>query len=556
MNAAELSRFLVENSPDALSHHDLNGVFLWASPECLAVFGRAPEELLGRSLFELVAHGDAEPTRARWDEAIAAGRRGALRLPLRHTEEGAARWAEVRLRVAPRSAHAPESVEPTASVVCSSSDVTEDVERERALEARLERAELAERHRDYLVDMTPGMVWVAPISADRKRYHSTYMSPYLFNVTGYTREEWLGTPNMLWTIIHPDDEARIREATARKMADGTPVPAYRIRGKNGRILWLQSFSHVEHDAGGEPIRMYGLTLDVTIYKEAELERAEAAERMRVLKERLDILLSALPGVVWETWDPGQTSAARTGFASDHVRALTGYEPEEWTSGPDAWLKLVPDDDRERVREAVRGILEEGRGELTHRVRDKYGRHLWLENHLVVTRDEVGMPIGARGIALDITQRVLLRQENERQAKRLLELSAPLIPITDQILLLPLVGTVDPERAEHILRSLLQGVASTKSRIAIIDVTGAVGLDDAESSSTLVRAALTVKMLGARVVVTGIRPEMALALARLGVDLSALTVRSTLQRAIREFVGGARPPASKGLRPYAPDGRYP
>jgi anti-anti-sigma regulatory factor len=144
------------------------------------------------------------------------------------------------------------------------------------------------------------------------------------------------------------------------------------------------------------------------------------------------------------------------------------------------------------------------------------------------------------LLVDVTQRknaeTLLRQqiklEETIQAQNavLAELSTPLIPISDEVMVMPLVGAVDSKRAQQVLESLLQGIASCRARIAILDITG-VPVVDTQVANALIRAAQAVKLLGAHVVLTGIRPEVAQTLIGLGADLSGIITRSSLQSGI-------------------------
>jgi len=129
------------------------------------------------------------------------------------------------------------------------------------------------------------------------------------------------------------------------------------------------------------------------------------------------------------------------------------------------------------------------------------------------------------------ERALLREEVIRmQAAMLEELSTPLIPLSHRVVIMPLVGTVDAKRAEQVLAVLSQGVVARGARTAIIDITG-VPTVDTHVASVLVRAAQAVRLLGAEVVLTGIRPKVAKSLVELGVDLAGLVTRSNLQAGI-------------------------
>jgi CheY-like chemotaxis protein/anti-anti-sigma regulatory factor len=128
-------------------------------------------------------------------------------------------------------------------------------------------------------------------------------------------------------------------------------------------------------------------------------------------------------------------------------------------------------------------------------------------------------------------RARLQEEVIRmQAAMLEELSTPLIPLSDAVVIMPLVGTIDSKRAEQILAVLSQGVVSKGARVAIIDITG-VPTVDTHVASVLIRASQAVRLLGAEVVLTGIRSRVARALVELGVDLGGLVTRRSLQAGI-------------------------
>lgn len=153
-------------------------------------------------------------------------------------------------------------------------------------------------------------------------------------------------------------------------------------------------------------------------------------------------------------------------------------------------------------------------------------------------DASGAVTGVCGISTEITERkraaeeraALQQQVIEAQRAALRELSTPLIPLAEGVLAMPLIGTIDAARAAQILDTLLDGVAAQRARVAILDITG-VRLVDAQVASALLNAARAVRLLGAHVILTGIRAEVAQALVHIGADLGDLTTRSTLQSGI-------------------------
>ncbi|WP_437534605.1 response regulator [Sorangium sp. So ce726] len=119
---------------------------------------------------------------------------------------------------------------------------------------------------------------------------------------------------------------------------------------------------------------------------------------------------------------------------------------------------------------------------------------------------------------------------EAQSARLAELSTPLIPITDHIMVMPLIGTIDSTRAQQALEAALNGVQANRAKVVIIDVTGVTVLDSAVAS-TLMSTATALRLLGSKTVITGIRAELAQTLIDLGVDLGAVVTKGTLQSGI-------------------------
>jgi anti-anti-sigma regulatory factor len=135
------------------------------------------------------------------------------------------------------------------------------------------------------------------------------------------------------------------------------------------------------------------------------------------------------------------------------------------------------------------------------------------------------------------ERARLQEEVIRaQATALAELSTPLIPISDRIVVMPLIGTVDSRRAQQVLEILLSGIAEHGVEMAILDITG-VAVVDTQVADALVRTARAVRLLGSQIMLTGIRPEVAQILVELGIDLQGIITRSTLQSGIAYALAG-------------------
>jgi predicted ATPase/GAF domain-containing protein/tRNA A-37 threonylcarbamoyl transferase component Bud32 len=122
---------------------------------------------------------------------------------------------------------------------------------------------------------------------------------------------------------------------------------------------------------------------------------------------------------------------------------------------------------------------------------------------------------------------LQEQVIEAQRARLAELSTPLIPITDEVVVMPLIGTLDRDRASQMLAVALEGAQQHRAAVVILDITGIKGLD-ADVAGTLVGVAGALRLLGTETVVTGIAPRIALSFVELGIDLGSFMTMGTLQ----------------------------
>jgi rsbT co-antagonist protein RsbR len=110
------------------------------------------------------------------------------------------------------------------------------------------------------------------------------------------------------------------------------------------------------------------------------------------------------------------------------------------------------------------------------------------------------------------------------------LSTPLVPVSDDVLAVPLVGSFDQARGGRLMEQLLPALGQRAVRTAIIDVTG-VPKVDTEAAAALVSVSQAARLLGTRVVLTGLRPDVAQALVGLDVDLRGLVTLRDLQSGI-------------------------
>ena len=114
----------------------------------------------------------------------------------------------------------------------------------------------------------------------------------------------------------------------------------------------------------------------------------------------------------------------------------------------------------------------------------------------------------------------------RQQAAIRELSTPVIRVHDQVLLLPLIGTIDSQRAEQVMEAVLMRITEEKAEVIIIDIAG-VPVVDTEVADHLLKTTAAVRLLGARTILTGITAQVARTIIQLGVDISAMPTRARL-----------------------------
>ena len=129
------------------------------------------------------------------------------------------------------------------------------------------------------------------------------------------------------------------------------------------------------------------------------------------------------------------------------------------------------------------------------------------------------------------EKVRLQDDLIRAQRATLEkLSTPVIPISDTVIVMPLIGDIDPHRSTLILETLLHGISQMRTRTAIIDITGISGVSE-EAITLLTRMVGTVRLLGAELILTGISAEVARMLAKRPGVLDGVMTYSNLQQAI-------------------------
>jgi rsbT co-antagonist protein RsbR len=118
----------------------------------------------------------------------------------------------------------------------------------------------------------------------------------------------------------------------------------------------------------------------------------------------------------------------------------------------------------------------------------------------------------------------------RQQQELLELSTPVVELWEGVLALPLIGTLDSNRTQVVMESLLQQIVDTKAGVAIIDITGVPTVDTLVAQH-LLKTVAAARLMGADCIISGIRPQIAQTIVHLGVDLGDVVTKASLADAL-------------------------
>ncbi|KQR55497.1 STAS domain-containing protein [Acidovorax sp. Leaf160] len=126
----------------------------------------------------------------------------------------------------------------------------------------------------------------------------------------------------------------------------------------------------------------------------------------------------------------------------------------------------------------------------------------------------------------VREEIIVRQQEE-----LLELSTPVVKLWDGVLAVPMIGTLDSNRTQVVMETLLQRIVETEAELAIIDITGVPTVDTLVAQH-LLKTVTAIRLMGADCIISGIRPQIAQTIVHLGIDLDGIGTKATLADALR------------------------
>ena len=315
----------------------------------------------------------------------------------------------------------------------------------------------------------------------------------------------------------------------------TEVPErYRAAALEGKAWQIEQIAYDEGEIQGAfqvhafqtcPGNMAAIFLNITERKQREAERERLLGHLNRLVAIIDnsddfVSVADLQGQIIYTNPPGMAMVGRPGQDPTGMQIADLHPPEMARKILDEYLPIVME-------------KESWSGETTLLHVD--GTIVPTSQVIMLIRNKAGEPESLVTIARDMgefkrakAEREHLQQEAlEAHRRAIQELSTPVIPIIERIIIMPLVGSIDSMRARDITRALLAGIREHQAQVVIMDITG-VSIVDSGVANHLNKTIQAARLKGARTIVTGISDAVAETIVDLGIDWGSIDTLNDLQ----------------------------
>jgi rsbT co-antagonist protein RsbR len=368
-------------------------------------------------------------------------------------------------------------------------------------------------------------------------------SEEIYHLIGRSPEEVAPSYELFFEAIHPEDRAKVQATLQQAMETKTSYAiSHRVVTPDEEVRFVKAHGEVMLDSDGTPRGMIGLVQDITDQTKAEEEIRQLNTRLKQRVAEQSEEQRRLVALIENSTDfIGISTLEGTAlFVNKGGRTMLGIGNDQEIKNT-ALADYVPAQELHRYTEEIQPVLfAKGlwQGEFTYQ-HFQTGDPIPVYYTVFVINDlQTEQPLALGHVCRDLSQQK--RAEEERldmqeriiQAQRaaLHELSTPLVPLSSEVIMLPLVGSIDSGRGQQIMETMLEGIAQHQATFAILDITG-VPTIDTQVASLLVQTAQAARLLGATVILTGIGPTMAQTLVHLGADLTHIITRNTLQSGI-------------------------
>ncbi|MBW4681612.1 MAG: PAS domain S-box protein [Microcoleus vaginatus WJT46-NPBG5] len=378
-------RNLIETTSDWVWEIDENAVYTYASPKVRDLLGYEPEDVLGKTPFDLM------PSEEAFRVSTIFGPLVATQQPLLCVEN--TNIHKDGRQVILETSGAP--VFDAEGVFRGYRGMDRDITDRKRAEAALRESE--ERYRlmaDHATDMigrhTPEGVYL-------------YTSPACRTLLGYEPEELVG--HSAYEFFHPEDVPTIQTCQANILEQpDTYTVTYRIRRKDNRYIWFESTGRsVRNPDTDEVEALVTVSRDVTERKQAEEALRESELRLRL----------ALKVAQMGTWDWNAEIGRITW--SEKTESIFGFAPDTFPETWEAYFTRIHPEDREYLNEAISGSWEERKSyDVEHRILWPDGSLRWVAAKGHVLCHPTGRTVGMSGVVMDITERKQAEEALQRQ----------------------------------------------------------------------------------------------------------------------------------------------
>ncbi|UDN22561.1 PAS domain-containing protein [Aeromonas veronii] len=351
-------------------------------------------------------------------------------------------------------------------------------------------------------------------------------NPRFLSLMGYTLDELSGkhygmllSPDQVQSATHDTFQAALRSGSSQE-------DELHLLDKPGRDVWIRGACSPVLDDNGQLSRMTLYAMDLTGQKQLT---ASFEGQLNALSRVMGKVEFSLEGTILD--------------ANPRFLDIVGYQLEE-LKGQHHRLLVDPDYAQSADYLAFWDTLRRGEflaGEFCRL--NKQGQEVWIQGSYNPVLDLNGKPSKIVKFATDITAQV----EQHRQLKQamveaeeaarvreelhqsLQEMSTPVTPIWDGILLLPLVGIIDSMRTADVMNKSLTKIAETRARVFVLDIAGVATVDTGVANQ-LIKITKATQFMGCEAIISGVSPAIARTMVELGVSVGDVRTTATLRDA--------------------------